>query len=55
VDKLKKPLVVLMVVFIIYAVINDPNQAAKVTGNAWDYVKGGVASVTTFFDELLKS
>jgi hypothetical protein len=44
---------VLLVIFVIYAVINDPTQSANVTGNAWGRIEDAISSIGTFFDALL--
>ena len=49
----RRALLVLLVVFIIYAVVNDPNESANFTANIWDHVKDGLSSIGTFFDALL--
>ena len=53
--RVRRALLVIAVVFVIYAVINDPTQSADVTGNAWDHIKDAISSVGTFFDSLLAS
>lgn len=53
--RVRRALLVILVIFVIYAVINDPTQSAGVTGNAWDQIKSGVSSIGTFFDTLLSS
>jgi hypothetical protein len=55
VTRFRRALVVLLVIFVIYAVINDPTQSASVTGNAWDRIKDAISSVGTFFDTLISS
>jgi hypothetical protein len=55
VPKVRKALLAILIIFIIYAVLNDPTQSASVTGNAWDQIKDGIGSITTFFDTLLSS
>lgn len=49
----KRALLALVIVFIIYAVLNDPTGSASVTGNAWDQVKDGFSAVGIFFDTLI--
>jgi hypothetical protein len=44
---------VILVIFVIYAVINDPTQSANTTASIWDWLKGGINSIATFFDTLL--
>ena len=53
--KVRRALLVLLIIFIIYAVLNDPTQSASVTGNAWDQIKDGISAVGTFFDALINS
>jgi len=53
--RLRRALLVLAVIFVIYAVINDPTQSANVTGNAWDHIKNGISAVGTFFNTLISS
>jgi hypothetical protein len=55
VSRLRRAILVIVVIFIIYAVINDPTQSASVTGNAWDQIKNGASSVGTFFNTLIHS
>jgi hypothetical protein len=55
VTRVRRALLVLAVIFVIYAVINDPTQSASVTSNAWDHIKSAISAVGTFFDALLSS
>jgi len=55
VTRVRRALLALLIIFIIYAVLNDPTQSANVTGNAWDQIKDGFSAVGTFFDTLLSS
>jgi hypothetical protein len=55
VPRVRRALLVIAVIFVIYAVINDPTQSASVTGNAWDHIKTAISSVGTFFDALLNN
>jgi hypothetical protein len=50
---LRRALVILLVIFLIYAVINDPTQAANFTSNIWNRIKDALSAVATFFDALL--
>jgi hypothetical protein len=52
---LKRVLVVILVVFAIYAVWTQPTRSADVVGNGWDQVKTGASSVGDFLDRLMKS
>jgi hypothetical protein len=53
VPKVRRAILIIVVIFIIYAVINDPTQSADVTGNAWDRIKEGAGAIGTFFDQLI--
>jgi hypothetical protein len=55
VPKLRRALVVIAVIFVIYAVIKDPTQSANVTDNIWDFIKDSITAIATFFDTLLSS
>jgi hypothetical protein len=55
VPKVRRALLALLIIFIIYAVLNDPTQSASVTGNAWDQIKDGFSAIGTFFDTLISS
>ena len=51
----KRVLVVILVVFAIYAVWTQPNKSADVVGGGWDQVKTGATSVGNFFDRLMQT
>ena len=53
--RVRRAALVILIIFVIYAVINDPTQSAGVTGNAWDTLKDGASSIGTFFDTLIAS
>jgi hypothetical protein len=53
--KVRRAILVILVIFLIYAVLNDPTQSAGVVGNAYDEMKQGARSIGTFFDTLLRS
>ncbi len=53
--RVRRALLVILIVFLIYAVLNDPTQSAGVVGNAWDEIKGGIGSIGEFFDALMAS
>jgi hypothetical protein len=55
VPKVRRALLALLIIFIIYAILNDPTQSASVTGNAWDQIKDGFSAIGTFFDTLISS
>ncbi len=52
-SRTRRAIVAIIVIFLIYAVLNDPGQSANTTGNAWDHVKDGISNIGTFFDDLL--
>ena len=49
----RKVLIALVVIFLVYAVINSPTQSGQVTANIWGDIKDGLSAVGTFFDTLL--
>lgn len=53
--KLKKPLVVLVVAFFLYALFKSPDQAASIVRSAWDGIVEGLHAIGRFFDALLQS
>jgi hypothetical protein len=55
VPKLRRALLALLIIFIIYAILNDPTQSASITSNAWDQIKDGLSAIGTFFDTLINS
>jgi hypothetical protein len=55
VNKLKKPLLWLLLAFFIYAVVKSPDQAAGMVRSAWDGITQGLEAVGRFFDALLAS
>jgi hypothetical protein len=55
VTRVRRALLAILIIFVIYAVINSPTQSADVTGNAWDHIKNGISAIGTFFDTLLSS
>lgn len=52
--KTKQAIILIVVVFVVYAVVNDPNGSANVVNNAWDTIKDGLSGVGDFFDALLR-
>jgi hypothetical protein len=54
-SRLRRAILVILIIFVIYAVINDPTQSADKTGSIWDWLKGGIDNIGTFFDTLLNS
>jgi hypothetical protein len=51
---IKKIVMWLVVVFLLYAILTSPADAAEIFGSAWDVVKNGVANVASFFDTLIR-
>ena len=49
----RRALVAILVIFLIYAILNDPGQSASFTGGLWDHLKNWVSNIWTFFDDLL--
>jgi hypothetical protein len=49
----RRVILIIVVVFIIYAVINDPTNSADVTSNAWGHIKDAISAIGTFFDDLI--
>ena len=50
----KKIVMWLVVVFLLYAILTSPESAADIFGSAWDVVANGVGNIGTFFDSLLR-
>jgi hypothetical protein len=49
----KKIVMWLIVVFLLYAILTSPQQAADIFGAAWQVVVNGVSNVAAFFDRLI--
>lgn len=43
----------LIVIFLLYAILTSPDDAAAMVGNIWDIIVGGVENIGQFFDNLL--
>lgn len=50
----KKIIIWLIVIFLVYAILTSPTEASSIVGSTWDIIKNGVANIFTFFDSLLK-
>ncbi|WP_377640008.1 hypothetical protein [Oryzobacter terrae] len=50
---IKKIVLWLVVIFLLYAILTSPTEAADIFGSAWDVVKNGVANIASFFDNLI--
>ncbi len=48
----RRALVVILVIFLIYAVVNDPAQSGNFVGDIWDWLRGAADSIGTFFDNV---
>ena len=49
---IKKIVLWLVVIFLLYAIITSPNDAASIFSSAWDVVSNGVRNIAAFFDRL---
>ena len=49
----KKIVMWLVVIFLLYAILTSPDDAASIFGSAWDVVSNGVQNIGRFFDSLL--
>lgn len=54
-DRLKKPLFWLLVIFCIYAVFRSPDQAASIVRSAGVGLSDAVHAIGRFFDALLSA
>ena len=54
-DRLKKPLLYLILAFFVYAIFKSPTQAASIVNSGWDGLVEGMRAVGRFFDALLAS
>jgi hypothetical protein len=50
----KKIAMWLVVIFLLYAVITSPRDAADIFTSAWDVLVGGVRNIAAFFDSLIR-
>ncbi|HEV6952714.1 MAG TPA: hypothetical protein VKY86_05615 [Promicromonospora sp.] len=41
-----------VVIFLLYSVVNDPERSADVVLALWDVIWGAIANIGTFFEEL---
>lgn len=49
----KKIVMWLVVIFLLYAILTSPDQAADIFGSAWQVVVNGVSNIASFFDNLI--
>jgi hypothetical protein len=52
--KPKKIILIILVVFAVYAVVKDPTSSASVVHSAWNILWDAVLSVRDFFDAVIK-
>ena len=50
---IKKIILWLLTIFLIYAILTSPGDAADIVASAWDVIANGVENIGRFFDELL--
>lgn len=50
---IKKIVMWLLVIFLLYAIVTSPSQAADIFGAAWEVVSNGVQNIAAFFDNLI--
>ena len=50
---IKKIVLWLIVIFLLYAILTSPQSAADIFGSAWDVIANGVQNIGSFFDTLL--
>lgn len=50
----KKIIVWLLVIFLLYAILTSPKEASSIIGSIWDIIRNGVGNIFEFFDSLLK-
>lgn len=51
----KKIVMWLIVIFLLYAILTSPSDAAAIFNRAWDIVVNGVSNIANFFDRILAS
>ncbi|MEO5608118.1 MAG: hypothetical protein ABIU87_03725 [Ornithinibacter sp.] len=51
---IKKIVMWLVVIFLLYAIITSPNDAAGIFSSAWDVISNGVRNIAAFFDQLIR-
>ncbi|MEO7070665.1 MAG: hypothetical protein ABI131_09270 [Nostocoides sp.] len=49
----RKIIMWLLVIFMLYAILHSPTEASNIIGNLWDILRNGVTNIFTFFDSLL--
>ena len=51
-SRVKSILIWIVVVFLIYAVVTNPDRAAEVVRSIWDFVYGAFSGLAAFFENL---
>jgi hypothetical protein len=51
---IKKIVMWLVVVFLLYAILTSPSDAADIFGSALEGLKNGVTNIAAFFDSLIR-
>ena len=49
----KKIVLWLVVIFLIYAILTAPDEAADMVNAVWDFIVSAAASIAEFFDSLI--
>jgi hypothetical protein len=49
----KKIIMWLIVIFLLYAILTSPTEASNIFGSIWDIIRNGVENIFKFFDSLL--
>lgn len=50
---IKKIVTWALVIFLAYAIITSPSDAADIFQSAWDVIVNGVRNIATFFNDLI--
>ncbi len=50
---IKKIVLWLLTIFLLYAILTSPDAAANIVGSSWDLVYNGVKNIGIFFDSML--
>jgi len=50
----KKIVVWLIVIFLLYAIFTNPNDAADLVAQAWNIIEKAIKNIFEFFDSLLR-
>ena len=52
---IKKIVTWIVVIFLLYAILTSPQNAADIFRNIWDIIYGGIRNIFEFFNSLLTS